>query len=92
MSLSAGTGQPIYFRCARCRRTAARLNPHPREPSPFSGGFAVELTGRVRPVKPGHGGARVTFTRREYRCKHCGHVGWSRHADLERAAAERAKS
>ncbi len=30
-------------------------------------------------------GSRSTFVAREYRCS-CGHVGWSNHTDLARAA------
>lgn len=72
MSRSRGTGQPVWFRCSQCRRHRA------------IGGFAsdVSLTGRTRPKCDGNAGMRSTTTEREYKCS-CGHVGWSRHVDLE---------
>lgn len=83
MGRSSGTGQPNWFGCTQCRKhwyTYSRTN----------GAYGhrhghvdeVTLTGRVRKVPAGRGGQRVTFTRYEYRCEHCGHVGWSRHIDL----------
>jgi hypothetical protein len=42
----------------------------------------MKLTGRVRSVPWGRGGSRVVFTRYEYVCEDCKHVGWSRHFDV----------
>ncbi len=80
MGSNNGTGQPYWFRCTKCRST---LNAS-------RGGFAgdVDLTGRKRRVKSNKGGARVTPIMREYRCRNCGHVGWSRHIDLAKKAGE----
>lgn len=74
MGSNNGTGQPNWFRCSKCRSTlwGARND-----------GWAsqVELTGRKRPHR-GKVGARITHIDREYRCRSCGHVGWSAHIDL----------
>jgi hypothetical protein len=43
---------------------------------------AVELTGRRKPFPIC--GIRHGMINRQYRCLDCGHVGWSRHIDLER--------
>jgi hypothetical protein len=51
----------------------------------------VELTGATREINDGRSFGRSSNTRRQYRCLDCGHVGWSRHADLKRKA-ERACS
>ncbi len=76
---NAGTGEPLSFRCARCRRR--RVVYIPRDGGTW--GF-VTLTGRTR--KHGHHrGVRHDAVAREYRCG-CGHVGWSRHRDLARLA------
>jgi len=45
----------------------------------------IELTGRRRKRKPKRGsapGLRSDSYAREYRCRSCGHVGWSKHMDL----------
>ncbi len=44
--------------------------------------WLVTLTGKSRPCPPGGGGSRNSDRTREYICP-CGHVGWSRHIDLE---------
>ena len=68
---NAGTGQPIRFRCAACRRTRV-----------FPLGWAVVRTGRVRKLSRPRGGVRMlAYESHEYRCK-CGHVGWTRHKDI----------
>lgn len=82
MSRSAGPGSPVFFRCSRCRDSRR-----------FSSktGWDVELTGRTRPngAKKGHAlGVRSTLISREYRCRDCGHVGWSSHVDLQRREEE----
>lgn len=45
--------------------------------------FGVRLTGRQRENTSGNIPQRSSRKIREYRCT-CGHVGWSRHKDLER--------
>lgn len=76
---NAGTGRPISFRCSQCRRIEGATGPRTAR------GWIdrVELTGRTRKTKPGTAGSRNSLHRREYRCLDCGHVGWSRHIDLE---------
>lgn len=76
---NAGTGQPISFMCSACRR-----NPHRIWPQGFSS--RVTLTGRTKEINDGRANGRSTNHRREYECTDCGHVGWSRHADLKRKA------
>lgn len=81
-----GTGSPISFQCSRCRMQNGRrrLFDLPKM------GFAdqVELTGRQRKGRPG---PRMSAISREYKCSVCGHVGWSRHVDLEMVAKFREK-
>lgn len=85
---NAGTGRPLTFQCAICRR------------SRYCRGLFMAhrcrhtqvRTGRTRPLtrqQQGRGGPRVLQHRVEYRCE-CGHVGWSRHVDVERLPLERA--
>lgn len=72
MGSNNGTGQPNWFRCAKCRRGGHRND-----------GWlgSVDLTGRRRQHR-GKVGQRITHIDREYRCVDCGHVGWSAHVDL----------
>lgn len=72
---NAGTGQPLTFRCAKCRIG--------RRPGDHRAGTAIILTGRRRDARV-RGGVRMDLIVREYKCMHCGHVGWSRHSDLKR--------
>jgi hypothetical protein len=89
MGANNGTGQPFAFRCGRCRRTGGNgghYNPRTgrREHSRNGWVGSVSLTGRKRPQRnQGRGGSRVSDEEREYECGDCGHVGWSRHSDLE---------
>lgn len=77
MGRSHGPGSPVWFRCHRCRSTLVNNRTS-----------TWELTGRSRPARfSGAPGSRSTFREREYRCS-CGHVGWSNHIDLARAAGE----
>lgn len=74
---NAGTGKPIVFWCAKCRRDKTDRTPRPGH----------EATGRIKPLtsaQQGHGGCRVLSIRVEYRCFRCGHTGWSRHSDMRR--------
>jgi hypothetical protein len=82
----AGTGQPSAAGCIKCRgewhllwrQGLSRLRRGEID--------RLQLTGRVRSVPFGRGGSRVVFTRYEYTCLDCGHVGWSRHYDVAKKA------
>jgi hypothetical protein len=67
---NAGTGQPLTFKCAKCRITDWRTD------------VDLEATGRTRPMA--HRGIRQTTRKIEYKCRICGHVGWTQHIDAER--------
>lgn len=72
-----GTGRPITFRCWACKRSPKILK-----------GTNYEATGRTRRLPFGAAGsqhARNTNRLIEYRCLTCGHRGWSKHRDMERA-------
>jgi len=71
MGTSHGTGQPIRFRCSACRRRFGSIT-----------GYKVVRTGRTRPKDDGRATRRSLNTEHEYKCLHCGHVGWSRHVDI----------
>jgi predicted RNA-binding Zn-ribbon protein involved in translation (DUF1610 family) len=71
---NAGTGQPLTLRCAKCRKSDVRRG--------TSRGTNLEATGRLRPVT--HRGVRQTNRKIQYRCRDCGHVGWTQHIDAER--------
>jgi hypothetical protein len=75
-----GTGCPLTLRCAKCKRGRDWR---------YDEGKAVHLeaTGRQRPLtkkQVGHWQPRQLRYRLEYRCRDCGHVGWSRHATMLR--------
>lgn len=70
-----GTGRPLHFRCSWCRRTDV--------PWPYGAAQRVVLTGRARSKRDGRSSGRNSDTERQYSCGDCGHLGWSRHADLE---------
>lgn len=72
---NAGTGQPLTLRCAKCK-----VGRDWREDR--AGGTNLEATGRVRAVK--HQTVRQTNRKIQYRCKDCGHVGWTQHRSAER--------
>lgn len=79
-------GQPRLFGCPRCRKDWF-LNGERHESHLNRGGIQdVDLTGRTKPVTPGKSGLRSGLTRYEYKCRGCGHVGWSRHTSLARLA------
>lgn len=75
---NAGTGHPLTFCCAICRRgRGARV---------VGRVDRVVRSGAERP-HPGGGrfGTRMDRVARQYRCNDCGHVGWSAHRELSRA-------
>lgn len=71
---NGGTGRPLWFHCAAFRREPYRTR--------CAANHFVKLTGRKRLMPIGNAGNRNSKFSREYRCA-CGHVGWSRHVDLE---------
>lgn len=82
MGRSAGTGQPVWFKCPNARSTWNRKQPgHP------AAGSNVELTGERRRSYSRYAGSGgrsdINFVYR-FRCLDCGHVGWSRHIDIAR--------
>jgi len=76
MGANNGTGIPLFFRCAAARkdRRGWRVQSH-----------TVKLTGKSKPTDR-LGGIRNSKRSRQYECA-CGHVGWSKHVDLERLEA-----
>lgn len=74
MGANNGTGWPLWFACAKCRKDWTRIY--------RDRGHAVVRTGRTRPYKGGNRGVRGLNTFHEYRCTDCGHIGWSRHVDI----------
>jgi len=87
---NAGTGEPLSFRCARCRKRSHRdrLYGIHAYPDGHDHGFAnrVHLTGRSRPYKRIGQGIRTDSIAYEYTCRDCGYTGWSAHRDLMRYA------
>jgi len=71
---NAGTGSPITLRCSWCKKS------HIDRP-----GTNLIATGRFRAVR--YHGIRQTNRKIEYRCKDCGHTGWTQHIDAERLVA-----
>lgn len=74
---NAGTGRPLTFRCVKCRR-GRRLN------TGWPGRIA--LTGKTRGDVVSTAFHRMCRGSFQYRCLDCGHIGWSRHVDLQRIA------
>lgn len=88
MSMSAGTGSPIWFRCSACRRRCHLRSEDPIGCScPLCKPLPYQLTGRwrTRGGKRGRLGTRNEPVSVEYTCE-CGHTGWSSHRDLVRQA------
>ncbi len=81
---NGGTGQPISFRCSACRKKYGTREYHGEHTGRHGYREEVVLTGVTKEIKARRGGVRNTNTLRQYRCKHCGHVGSSRHVDLTR--------
>lgn len=68
---ASGAGSPIFFRCPVERRLGEHVF------------HDVERTGRVKPYRPSRAlGSRSMHERHEYRCRTCGHVGWTNHIDI----------
>lgn len=77
MGSNAGSGWPIHFFCAKCRKEIGWgvRQSHRR-------GWNVVRTGRTKPYRGGNRGVRGLDTFHEYRCTDCKHVGWSRHVAM----------
>jgi len=74
-----GTGVPLCFACAKCRKQRGWKMPRGRDV--VRTGRTKKLTGRAAGNQP----PRSLGELHEYRCNDCGHVGWSRHHDMLRA-------
>lgn len=80
---NAGTGQPSWFQCRKCRKSKSRHTVHPYGPG-YGGVDRVILTGRKRKHRDyPQEGVRSDSYMREYKCRVCDHIGWSRHRDLK---------
>jgi hypothetical protein len=77
MGRSAGAGHPLTLRCARCK-VGRDWRAHEAK------GINLEATGHVRPGRKPRGPMRSLGYAVQYRCRDCGHVGWSQHTDAER--------
>lgn len=82
MSRGAYAGQPMTFRCAKCKSTlVSRL----AKMGLRVAGLRYRLTGRTRKQKSQgmnyHNWPDVAY---EYECLDCRHIGWSRHPDVAR--------
>lgn len=80
---SPGTGFPLSFCCTKCRHRYGGIAKIPH------GALRWKLTGRTRALtkaQRSNGHPRALAYRVEYKCLHCGHVGWSRMAECERRA------
>lgn len=84
MGWSPGTGQPLSFACAKCRKSSAFYDLDTGLTSDTVG-RRFTTTGRTRKQRS-HGSnyhhwGDVAY---EYRCLGCDHVGWSRHPSVVR--------
>jgi hypothetical protein len=78
---NSGTGWPHDLRCSACKRSTNNW----KQPSRV--GFNLEATGHVRNWSARGRvalGARGMGYQVEYRCRDCGHIGWTRHIDARR--------
>ena len=71
-----GTGQPLYFKCAECRRRC-----HNPVAGVYNCAHQQMRTGRTRKRKVRNNTGRMLDVAHEYTCS-CGHIGWSRHVDV----------
>ena len=83
----AGSGYPAWFQCSNCRKHASFLSSYSdrswyHQLRVMGIVRDVELTGRTRVVDDDHEHARLSKITREYECRACGFLGWSRHVDL----------
>lgn len=86
MSASSGTGHPLTLRCAKCRINRDWR----RSTTPDTN---LEATGRTKECKKWTaGGIRQAKQYIEYRCRTCGHVGWSKHTQAQRLLDQKTKN
>ena len=89
MGANNGSGRPNYFCCSKCRIQNSRQD---FLPGHFvRTGYKVTLTGKKRALNDGRAGIRNSTHARQYTCDDCGHVGWSRHFQLEHQEEREAK-
>lgn len=85
---NAGTGQPLFLKCSRCKKERNPAFPFSQRTTTSQGNLV--RTGRTRPRRLAKGmGARnghmrIGDTAHECRCLDCGHIGWYCHKDAER--------
>jgi len=78
-----GTGYPNVFRCTHCKVMFRSRMRHRRAEGD---GTNVVRTGRTKPLLSSQKGrchSRALLHRVEYQCLDCGHIGWTRNADIE---------
>lgn len=82
MGSNNGSGWPLYFWCAACKKRPGwgQLSVRP--------GREVVRTGRTKSYTGGNLGVRGLNTFHEYWCTDCGHRGWSRHVDIAKRPLE----
>lgn len=87
MSRSHGVGIPLTLKCSKCklRREITVDDPHGIHTNAETGDLVqVGKRRQLRASARGRGGSRVLMEERQYRCKKCGFVGWTRHKDILR--------
>jgi hypothetical protein len=79
---NAGTGRPLNFQCSKCRLKNLSRERWGTKRTGFIN--EVKVLGPRRKAPVGNAGMRNSRFKFQYECRACGHVGWSRHVDLER--------
>jgi hypothetical protein len=70
--------------CSKCRkRKYGFLTGERRSDYMLGTKERVRLSGRRKRIDDGRSYGRSSNFKYEYRCLRCGHVGWSRHTDIE---------
>ena len=82
MSRGAYAGQPLSFRCSKCKKGYDHKREH-------NCGMNIHTTGKLRKQAPGgmnyHHWPHHAY---QYKCLDCGHIGWSRHPSVQRIYRE----
>jgi hypothetical protein len=87
MSRSHGVGIPITLKCSKCKLSRVKTIDDPYGINTSAEMGDLVQTGRRRPLygpARNRGGQRLLSDQRQYRCKKCGFVGWTRHKDILR--------
>jgi hypothetical protein len=80
---------PIWWMCPNERKARAASWDFDLRVSNYSGvEHDVVRTGRTRPNASNLRGPRTLDVVVEFRCKTCGHQGWTKHVDIERYPEE----